>query len=421
MMSVAFLSYKFNIFFGMYMTAQQRQTAWLLVFFASTILLITSGIRLSLGLFVEPISSTTPMTIVELSFALAITQLMWGVSQPITGALADRFGAWRVLFAGTLLLAVGCSLVPVFLSQWGLVFTLGILVAFGTGAGSFSVLMGQVANKISAEQRGTASGIINAGSSFGQFLFAPLLQSLILLPSIGWKGAMYCLAIIALLCLPLAYWLTRQPISVAQLQTNHTQSEQSLGQAVKQAFQNRNYWLIHIAFATCGFHIAFLVTHLPMEITLAGLKSNVASWSLALIGLSNVLGSLFIGWCVGRYRSKYILFWMYFSRTVLIGVYLLLPQTPTTFFIFAIALGLTWLATVPPTANAIGKLFGVRYLATLFGLTLLSHQIGAFFGAYLGGLAIEHFGHYTWMWYADMALALLAALTNLPIQEEKVK
>ena len=157
-----------------------------------------------------------------------------------------------------------------------------------------------------------------------------------------------------------------------------------------------------------------------MEITLAGLKNNVASWSLALIGLANVVGSLFIGWRVGRYRSKYILFWMYFSRTLLIGVFLMLPKTPTTFFAFAIALGLTWLATVPPTAGTIGKLYGVRYLATLFGLVLFTHQVGGFFGAYLGGLAMKNFGNYQFMWYADMALALLAAVLNLPIQEPKI-
>lgn len=396
-----------------------RQSAWTFVFIAATILLVTSGVRLSLGLFVQPISSTTEITIVQMSFALAVTQLMWGVSQPITGALADRFGAWWVILGGTLLLAIGCALMPYLLSAWGLVFTLGFLVAFGTGAGSFSVLMGQVANKIPAQHRGTASGIINAGSSFGQFAFAPILQSLIVMPAVGWSGAMYFLAAICLVCIPLGYYLTRNPPIVSQTSAV-SQPEQTLGQAVGSALKNTNYWLLHIGFFTCGFHIAFLVTHLPSEITLAGLKSSVASWSLALIGLSNVVGSLFIGWCVGHFRSKYILFWMYLSRTILIGIYLLMPQTPMTFFIFAIALGLTWLATVPPTAAAIGKLFGVRYLATLFGLVLLSHQIGGFLGAYLGGLAITTFGDYQWMWYADMFLAFLAAVLNLPLKEEKI-
>lgn len=392
---------------------------WSIVFIAATILLITSGIRLSLGLFIQPITQTTSLSLVDLSFALAVTQLMWGVSQPITGALADRFGARIVLMSGAILLAIACVCVPWFISQWGIVFTLGILIAFGTGAGSFSVLMGQVANQTPVQYRGTASGVINAGSSLGQFLFAPLLQGLILLPSIGWVGAMYCLAFISLICLPLAYVLTQNTSqTITPIQKT---DEQPLGQAIQSAFKNYNYWLLHIGFFTCGFHIAFLVTHLPNEITLAGLKSNVASWSLALIGLSNVLGSLIVGWLVGRYRSKYILFWMYLSRTLLIGIYLVMPQTALNFFIFAIALGLTWLATVPPTAASIGKLFGVRYLSTLFGLVLLSHQIGGFFGAYLGGKAFTWFGDYQWMWYADMVLAFLAAVLNLPIQEKKIE
>ncbi len=395
-----------------------QKSAWLIVFTAAVMLLITSGIRLSLGLFVQPIHADTDISIVELSFALAVTQLMWGVSQPVMGALADRYGAWKILIGGTFLLALGCSLVPYMISAWGLVFSLGILVAFGSGAGSFSVLMGQVANQVQPHQRGTASGIINAGSSFGQFLFAPLIQTLILFPSIGWTGAMYCLALICLICIPLAYVLTKNTQKPTALTSQN--NEQRLGQTVRVAFKDRSYWLLHIGFFTCGFHIAFLVTHLPVEVTLAGLKSNVASWSLALIGLSNVIGSLFVGWCVGHYRSKYILFWMYLSRTLLIGVYLMMPQSPLTFYIFAVGLGLTWLATVPPTAAAVGKLFGVRYLATLFGLVLLTHQVGGFLGAYLGGLAIERFGNYEWMWYADMFLAFLAAVLNLPIREEKI-
>lgn len=394
---------------------------WSLIAIAATILLITTGIRLSLGLFIQPITSDTSVNIVQISFALAVTQLMWGVSQPITGAIADRFGAWWVLLLGTIMLAVGCALVPHLLSAWGLTLTLGVLIAFGSGAGSFSVLMGQVANQVPEQARGTASGIINAGSSFGQFLFAPMLQLLISLPLVGWSKAFYVLAGISLLCLPLAWYLTRgfaQSLGSTALTTN--QPQQSLSSAIKSAMSDRNYLLIHLAFFTCGFHIAFLVTHLPTEVTLAGLSSSVASWSLALIGLSNVAGSLFVGWSVGRWRCKYILFWMYLSRVILVAIYLMSPQTPMTFYIFAIGLGLTWLATVPPTAGAIGKLFGVRYLATLFGLTLLSHQIGGFLGAYFGGLAIDSFGNYAYMWYADMALAFLAAVSNLPIKEPKV-
>ncbi|PJG82027.1 MFS transporter [Caviibacterium pharyngocola] len=399
--------------------SSNNKNAWLVVFIASAILLVTSGMRLTVGLFVEPITADTEINIVQISFALAVMQLMWGLSQPIMGGLADKFGALPVLLGGTLLLVLGWLLVPMLISAWGLVLTLGILVAFGTGAGSFSVLMGVTANQISPQQRGTASGIINAGSSFGQFLFAPLVQTLIAVPMIGWNNTFYALAIISLLCLPLSFYLTK---GVTAKQTHHNaEGEQKLLQAIKTACKNPSYILIHLAFATCGFHVVFLVTHLPVEVSLAGLQSDVASWSVGLIGLSNVVGSLFVGWCVNRFLCKYILFWMYLSRVILIAIYLFMPQTALTFYIFAIGLGLTWLATVPPTAGAIGKLFGVRYLATLFGFALFSHQIGAFFGAYAGGLAMDYFGNYQYMWYADMLLAFLAAISNLPIKEEKPK
>jgi predicted MFS family arabinose efflux permease len=181
-----------------------------------------------------------------------------------------------------------------------------------------------------------------------------------------------------------------------------------------------SYLLLHAGFFTCGFHIAFLVTHLPGEVNLCGLPASVASWSLAIIGLANILGSLYAGYCVSRYRSKYVLAVMYASRVALIALYLQMPLTDLTFYFFAAGLGFTWLATVPPTAAIVAKLLGIRYLATLFGLTLLSHQIGGFFGAYLGGLALTRFGDFGWMWYADMALAGLAAVLNLPIREAPI-
>jgi predicted MFS family arabinose efflux permease len=189
---------------------------------------------------------------------------------------------------------------------------------------------------------------------------------------------------------------------------------------VRDALADRSYLLLHAGFFTCGFHIAFLVTHLPGEVNLCGLPPAVASWSLAIIGLANIFGSLVAGACVARYRSKYVLACMYGSRALLIALYLAAPRSDLTFYLFAAGLGFTWLATVPPTAAIVGKLFGVRYLGTLFGLTLLSHQIGGFLGAWLGGLSITRFGDYTWMWYADMALAGLAALVNLPIREARV-
>ena len=394
-----------------------KQSAIILVAMAGVVLLITSGVRMSLGLFVKPMASTE-LDIVAISFALAICQLMWGIAQPIAGALGDKFGARWVLFGGTALLILGCALTPFWATPFGIMVTLGLLVAFGTGVGSFSLLMGQVANRIAPEYRGIASGVINASSSFGQFAFALMLQPIIAWQMMGWQWAMWVMAGISVLILPFSWWITRQSAPSGGAVSQGIQD--TLGQTVKTALKNKSYLLIHLAFFTCGFHIAFLATHLPMEITLAGLKDNVASWSLAIIGLSNVAGSLFIGWCVGHYRSKYILFWMYLSRAVMIAIFLMSPKTTMTFYIFAISLGLTWLATVPPTAAAVGKLFGVRYLSTLFGLTLVSHQVGAFFGAYFGGLAIKQFGDYELMWYADIILATLASVANLPIQEDKI-
>lgn len=403
--------------------AVQIRWLWLVALSAAAVLMITMGIRMSLGLLVQPMVNTTGLTITGISLAMAVCQLMWGVAQPVTGALADRFGAWPVLLWGTLLMVLGCVLVPTLTTTWGLTLTMGVMLALGSGAGSHSILMSLVSQRLPPSMRGTASGVVNAGGSFGQFAFAPLVQGLIFLPAVGWKGAMYVLAAISLLIIPIARWLTKHQGIVATVQTASStqQTGQSLKQAVKTAFQDRSYLMLHLGFFTCGFHIAFLVTHLPTEVALCGLPPAVASWSLAIIGMSNVVGSLFVGWCVGRLRSKYILFWMYASRALLIVAYLIMPRTDLNFYIFAAGLGLTWLATVPPTAAITGKLFGIRYLATLFGLTLLSHQIGGFFGAYLGGVAMTVFGDYGWMWYADIVLAVIAALLNLPIREQKIE
>jgi predicted MFS family arabinose efflux permease len=289
-----------------------------------------------------------------------------------------------------------------------------LMVTMGAGAGSFSVLIGAAARRLPIEAQGSASGVINAGGSFGQFVFAPILQKLI--QSVGWMGAMWTMAAMTLTALPLVGKLTKpvdKPIT-------HTDTDHGVLKAVGSALKDRSYLLLHAGFFTCGFHIAFLVTHLPGEVHLCGLPPSVASWSLAIIGLANIFGSLYAGWCIARYRSKYILAAMYASRVLLIGFYLLMPRTELTFYLFAAGLGFTWLATVPPTAAIVRKLFGFRYLATLFGLTLLTHQIGGFFGAYLGGLAISRFGDFGWMWYADMALATFAAIINLPIREAPV-
>ncbi|QJR12019.1 L-lactate transporter [Usitatibacter rugosus] len=396
------------------MASTLDRRAWIITLSAAAILMVTMGARQSQGLFVSPLNTSTGLGIATISFALAIGQFAWGAVQPVAGALSDRYGPGPVLIGGILLLAFGMAVTPFLAGTgFGLMVSLGILAAVGSGAGSFSVLISAAAQRLSPEARGTASGVINAGGSFGQFVFAPIVQKLIQL--FGWMGSMWGVALLTLAALPLV-----GAVATKTLVPKAAPEEGGLWKAVRGSMSDRSYLLLHLGFFTCGFHIAFLVTHLPGEVNLCGLPPTVASWSIAIIGLSNIVGSLLAGASVSRFRSKYVLAAMYGSRALLIGAYLLAPKTTTTFYLFAAGLGLTWLATVPPTAAIVGKLFGIRYLATLFGLTLLSHQIGGFLGAYLGGLAFTAFGDYNWMWYADMALAAMAAVINLPIKEAPI-
>jgi len=397
-----------------------RVNTWPLLLAAAAILLITMGARQSLGLFVAPLSGATGLGIVAISFAMAIGQFVWGVAQPIFGALADRLGPRPVLIAGAFMLAAGAALTTLVSSEWALMVTIGVLFAAGAGAGSFSILIGATAQRLAPEKRAFASGFINAGGSLGQFVFAPLNQFMI--GAFGWMAAMYGMAVAALATIP----LIRPLVGGAKAEGTHASAlapaiKLTLREQLRISARNRSYWCLHAGFFTCGFHIAFLVTHLPGEVGLCSLPASVAATSLAIIGLANVAGSLTAGALGNVYRMKWLLFWIYFGRAVAIAIYLASPRAPLTFYIFSAALGFTWLATVPPTAGLVGKLFGVRYLATLFGLTLLSHQIGGFFGAWLGGIALVKFGDFGWMWYADIVLALAAALINLPIREARIE
>ena len=396
-------------------------STWFFIVIAASVLMITMGMRQSMGLFVSPINTATGLGIVGISLAMAVGQFVWGAAQPIFGAVADRYGPGRVLVAGALMLAAGSVLTTVATSQFTLILAMGVLSAAGAGAGSFSILIGATAQRLPPEKRSFASGFINAGGSFGQFVFAPINQALI--TSFGWVSAMYAMAVAALGTIPLAWWLRgqRKPATAPVAGAPAPAAEMTLREQLRIAFRDKSYWCLHAGFFTCGFHIAFLVTHLPSEVNLCGLSPSVASASLAIIGLANIAGSQGAGALGNVYRMKWILFWMYFTRAVAVLIYLVAPKTPMTFYIFAAVLGSTWLATVPPTAGLTGKLFGVRYLGTLFGLTLLSHQTGGFLGAWLGGKAISNTGSYLWMWWADAALALAAALINLPIQEAPVK
>jgi len=405
------------------MSTSHPRSTWPLLLAAAAILMITMGTRQSLGLFVSPLNSSTGLGIVAISFAMAVGQFVWGASQPVFGAVADRYGPTRVIALGAVLLAIGCALTPFVNSEWMLLMSLGVLLSAGAGAGSFSILIGATAGRLPPERRAFAAGFINAGGSFGQFVFAPLSQGLI--AAFGWVSAMFAMAAAALLTIPLARPLRAplpNPASHPPAESGRAArpAELSLRAQLRVAMRDKSYWCLHAGFFTCGFHVAFLITHLPGEVALCGMSAGVAATSIAIIGLGNIAGSLTAGALGSVYRMKWLLFWTYLTRTVAIAVYLMAPKTAFTFYAFAMVLGFTWLSTVPPTAGLVGKLFGMRYLATLFGLTLFSHQIGGFFGAWLGGIALAGSGNYMWMWYADMLLALLAAVVNLPIREAHV-
>jgi predicted MFS family arabinose efflux permease len=398
---------------------QTRASTMLLA--SAGILLITMGVRQSLGLFVDPIVASTGVGIAAISFALAVGQLVWGAAQPLFGAIADHFGAYRVLIAGGLMLAAGAALASRSTSELGLILSLGVLVAAGSAAGSFAILIGVTSQYLPAHRRSFAAGLINAGGSMGQFLFAPFAQFLI--SGVGWSVGLLALSISGLATVPIA-WVFRargqgaaHPGDVSAETSPDAPRQLTLRDQLRIALRDRSYLCLNAGFFTCGFHIAFLVTHWPGDLRMCGLAPSVAANSLALVGIFNVGGSLGIGWLGGRYRMKYLLALLYVSRAAVVICYLLMPKTALNVYIVAASLGVSWLATVPPTAGLVGKLFGTRYLTTLFGLTLLSHQIGGFLGAWLGGVAMAQLGSYQWVWYADIVLALLAAAVNLPIKE----
>lgn len=388
---------------------------WPILLAGATLIAVTTGTRQSLGLFVRPLAATG-LGIASVSLALAVAQFFWGVAQPAFGILADRIGTTRVIVLGGLLLAGGLALAPLFTSAAGLFVTLGFLSAIGAGAASFAILIGAVARRVPAQHQSLASAFINSGASLGQFILAPLTQWVIAWA--GWQAALWTLAALAALSTLLARPAAGEPAG-GELR-GAPQPGAPVFDMLRTAFRDRSYWCLHASFFACGFHIAFLVTHLPNEVALCGLAPSAAATALAVIGLLNVAGSIGFGWLGSRFRFKSLLAVLYATRVIAIALYLAAPKTLLTLYSFAAVLGFTWLATVPSTAGLVGKLFGPRYLSTLFGMTLVTHQTGAFFGAWLGGVAMARTGSYQWVWVADMLLALVAAAANWPIREPAV-
>ena len=386
---------------------------------ACLIVLVSMGMRQSLGLFVQPIVLNTGLSIALVSLAMAVGQVMWGFAQPIAGLLAERYGVRHVALLGFLFLVGSLLMMPFMQNATGVFLVFGILSAIGAGLTSISLFIGAAVQMVPAHRTSFVSGLINASSSLGQFIFAPLVQFFLSMWS--WAIATASLGLVALVSMPLLYWITGK--TTAAVSTSTDAASACCGVAVpnekvgfRHAWSSRNYRLLHIGFFTCGFHVAFLVTHLPGAVSMCGLPSTVASSALAIIGIANVFGSLAVGHFCQKYSMSKVLGSLYLMRVLAVVCYMFAPKTETTWYLFAAVLGTTWLATVPPTAGLVGGLFGLRNISTLFGLTMLSHQVGAFLGAYLGGLAVQYTHSFDWMWWADAALALVAAIASFAVK-----
>ena len=387
---------------------------WLVLLAAGGTFALTQGTRLTMALFISPLNTTTGLGLGRISLAFAFGQLWWGLTQPFAGAMADKVGAGRVLLTGTALVALGTFLTPYMTTTGGLIFAIGVLAAGGAGMAGPAVLMAATSRLMPPERLGMATGIVNAGGSFGQFVLAPLAG--LFISNLGWANALQVLAAIVLLALPAAYVLkgsVQQGVSAGK-------KPMGTGEAVRLAVRTPSFLLLAAGFFVCGFHVGFLGTHLPGVVAACGLSVQVAGWSLGAIGLFNIVGSLGIGWAVGRWRMKSLLSLIYAVRGVAVLLFLLASKTEAVMLVFAAVMGVTFLSTVPPTAGLVVKFFGTANMATLFGIVMLSHQVGGFLGTWLGGKVFEATGSYDWMWYLDILLALGAALVHLPIKEPSV-
>jgi len=389
---------------------------------AGGVFAVTMGARQSMGLFLSVINTTTGLGLASISLAFGVGQLWWGLTQPLAGMIADRYGAGRVLLFGLLLVCVGTALVPLMTTTLGLVVAIGVLAAGGAGFAGPSVLLAATARLAPPARRGIASGIVNAGGSFGQFIFVPIAQGITAIA--GWAIAIQSMAAIVLLALPAAWLLrgsARQAADRAAAATSAAPAHaETTREAIRRALRTPGYLLLAAGFFVCGFHVAFIATHLPGVVAACQLPPAVGAWALAIVGLFNIVGSFAIGWAIGRWRMKSLLSLLYASRGLAVLIFLFAPKTEAVVLVFAAVIGLTYLSTVPPTAGLVAKFFGTAHMATLFGFVMLSHQIGGFLGAWLGGKAFEWTGSYNWMWYADIVLAAGAALIHLPIREAMV-
>ena len=389
------------------------QPASLVLGAGTLILILAMGVRQSFGIFLTPVSMDLETGRQVFGLAIAVQNLLWGLAQPFAGALADRIGALPVVIGGTVLYVAGLALASMTNDPLGLHMTLGVMIGLALSGTTYVTVLGAVGRVVAPEQRSLAFGLCTAAGSFGMFAVVPGAQQL--LDSLDWRGAWIVLAIGVSLLVPMALGL--RPADRALTATS---SDQSLGQAIGEARVHSGYWLLTAGFFVCGFHVAFVATHLPSYLSDQGMPLHVNAWALAMIGLFNIFGSFAFGQLGGIYRKKWVLCWLYLIRGVVIAIFLVLPVTPVTAVVFGAAIGFLWLGTVPLTSGIVGQVFGVRYLSTLYGFVFMSHQVGAFLGAWGGGYAYDVLGSYDIIWIGSVALAVFAAAIHIPIDDKPV-
>ncbi|MDI4631802.1 MFS transporter [Pelomonas sp. V22] len=376
------------------------------------IVTLSMGIRHGFGLWLQPITLERGWTRETFAFALAIQNIAWGAAGPFAGMLADRFGAFKVLMVGGLLYALGLVLMA--LSTSGLAFTgsAGLLIGMAQSGTTYAVIYGVIGRNVSAEKRSWAMGVAAAAGSFGQFLMVPVENWLI--AGTGWQNALFYLALAALLILPLAFGL-REPKAAGPV--GH---QQSIGQALREAFGYRSFQLLMAGYFVCGFQVVFIGVHMPSYLKDHGLSPQVATYALALIGLFNVFGTYAAGSLGQRFPKRYLLSGIYAARSVVIVIFLLAPLTPMSVYIFSALMGVLWLSTVPPTNAVVAQIFGIQHMSMLGGFVFFSHQIGSFLGVWLGGKLYDLSGSYDIVWYLAVGFGVVAALINLPVRETAI-
>jgi MFS family permease len=377
------------------------------------IAVIAFGPRSSLGFFLAPLSTANHWGRDVFAFALALQNLLWGIGQPLAGMIADRFGTARVLCAGALMYAAGLALMAHATSAPVLDLSAGVLIGFGLSGSSFMVLLAAFGKLLPSSWRSRGFGFATAAGSFGQFLYSP--AAVALMDTFGWQQTLMIFAVIMLGVLPLSMALAT-PTAAGIKEA----APQSLRHAIGEAFAHRSYVLLVLGFFTCGFQLAFITVHMPAYLVDRGLSAQVGGWTLATIGLFNIVGSVTSGWLGDRMPKRYLLSFIYFVRAAAILGFIAFPVTPFTCIAFGATMGLMWLSTVPPTNGIIVVMFGTRWLGTLGGFAFFSHQVGGFLGVWLGGIVFDRTGSYDLVWWLAILFGVLSALINMPIVEKPV-